>query len=304
MRSMQEQSPVRSAGFVRIRDGYIAFLKQPSGTPLEAIVPQTVIDAMTAAATSGSKRRRKLDIARVVSGAAALAGAIVAVLVNPMIIGVAMLVGGGVAFFWAHDQMKVRHEPEIDELVTGPGTALERNLRVLDDFRHLIASGDIPCEERLPDGTVRPLTNGARRAFLADHGALLVLSRTQDLWRCIPHRPLPMSPLWVKLDSRVAPALVTSRTVLDTEDRDLFDRRIEWLLSQADKAGSKANGFREAVRIIVALRRSDLEGLTFERKKETLSAEGLNNSRMEKLHAGVYPPFNNFLRGLPMHEFP
>lgn len=297
---MQEQSPVHAAGFVRIRDGYIAFLKQPSGTPLEAIVPQTVIDAMAAAAKCGSKRRRKLDIARVVSGAAALAGAIIAVVFNPMIIGVAILVGGGVAFFWAHDQMKVRHEPEIDELVPSPGTALERNLRVLDDFRHLIASGDIPSEERLPDGTVRPLSNGARRAFLADHGALLVLSRTQDLWRCIPHRPLPMSPLWVKLDSRVAPALVTSRTVLDTEDRDLFDRRIQWLV---DRSG-RARAVRDAIAIIVALRRPDLDGKPFEDKKAVLREEGFSDSRIEKIHAGVYPPFNNFLRGLPMHEFP
>src|SRR3546814_17851771 len=79
--------------------------------------------------------------------------------------------------------------PEIDELATSPGTALEHNLRALDDFRHLIASGDIACEERLPDGTIRPLPSSARRAFLADHGALLVLSREQSLWRCIPHRP-------------------------------------------------------------------------------------------------------------------
>lgn len=297
---MQDQPPVHPAGFVRIRDGYIAFLKQPSGTPLETIVPQTVIDAMAAAAKSGSKRRRKLDIARVVSGAAALAGAIIAVVVNPMSVGVVILVGGGVAFFWAHDQMKVRHEPEIDELVTGPGTALERNLRVLDDFRHLLASGDIPCEERLPDGTVRPLTHSARRAFLADHGALLVLSRTQDLWRCIPHRPLPMSPLWVKLDSRVAPALVTSRTVLDTKDRDLFDRRIQWLV---DRSG-RARAVREAIAIIVALRRPDLDGKPFEDKKAVLREEGFSDSRIEKIHAGVYPPFNNFLRRLPMHEFP
>src|SRR3546814_15612834 len=74
-----------------------------------------------------------------------------------MVIGVAILLGGGVAFLWAHDQLKVRHEPEIDELATSPGTALEHNLRALDDFRHLIASGDIACEERLPDGTIRPL---------------------------------------------------------------------------------------------------------------------------------------------------
>jgi hypothetical protein len=92
--------------------------------------------------------------------------------------------------------------------------------------------------------------------------------------------------------------------LLDTPDQALFDRRVEWLLSQADKAGSKANSFREAVQIIIALRRPDLEGTTFERKKEVLRAEGMTDSRMEKIHAGVYPPFNSFLRSLPLHEFP
>jgi hypothetical protein len=299
MGRMQEQSPLRP-GFVRIRDGFIAFLNQPPGTPLETIIPQTAIDAMAAAATNGSKSRRRLDTACIAAGTVAVAGAIVAVVFTPMIIGVAILVGGGAAFLWAHDQLKVRHEPDIDELATGPGTALEHNLRALDDFRHLIASGDIACEERLPNGTIRPLPSSARRAFLADHGALLVLSREQSLWRCIPHRPRPMSQLWVKPDSRVAPTLVTSRTLLDTVDRDLFDRRIQWLLGRS----GNARAFRDAIEIIVALRRPDLDGKPFEDKKALLREEGFSDSRMEKIHAGVYPPFNNFLRRLPMHEFP
>ncbi|WP_147391800.1 hypothetical protein [Pelagerythrobacter aerophilus] len=296
---MQEQSPLRP-GFVRIRDGFIAFLKQPPGTPLETIIPQSAIDAMATAAKNGSKRRRRLEVARIAAATAAVAGTIVAIAFTPMVIGVAILLGGGVAFLWAHDQLKVRREPEIDELATGPGTALEHNLRALDDFRHLIACGDIACEERLPDGTIRPLPSSARRAFLADHGALLVLSREQSLWRCIPHRPLPMSQLWIKPDSRVAPTLVTSRTLLDTVDRDLFDRRIQWLL---DRSGN-ARAFRDAIAIIVALRRPDLDGRPFEDKKAVLREEGFSDSRMEKIHAGVYPPFNNFLRRLPMHEFP
>ncbi len=53
---MQEQLPLRPAEFVKIRDGFIAFLKQPAGTPLEAIVPQKVTDAMTAAAYPRQKR--------------------------------------------------------------------------------------------------------------------------------------------------------------------------------------------------------------------------------------------------------
>ena len=112
-----------------------------------------------------------------------------------------------------------------------------------------------------------------------------------------------MSELLVKLGGSVAPAFVTSRTLLDTADRDLFDRRMTWLLAHSE-ADPRANSFREAIQIIIALRRPELDGLTFERKKEILRKERISDSRMEKIHAGVYPAFNNYLRQLPMHEFP
>lgn len=303
---MQEQLPLRPSEFVKIRDGFIAFLTQPAGTPLQAVIPRTVIDAMASAARDGRKRRRILDIVRVASAFLAAVGAILSLATNPMISGVAvlLLLVGGVVFIWAHNRAKVRDELEIDEIVTEPNETLERNLLALDDFRNLIASGDVLCEERLPDGTLRSLAGNARRAFLADHGALLVLSRDQGLWQCIPHRPIPMSALWVRLSGRVAPLLVTSRTLLDTADRDHFERRIDWLLSRSDQPNARARSFREAIQIIIALRRPALDGMTFERKKEALRAEGIGESRMEKIHAGVYPAFNNFLRSLPMHEFP
>lgn len=301
---MQEQLPLRPAEFVKIRDGFIAYLKQPAGTPIELIIPQEVLDAMASAARRGRKRRLMLDAVRGVSIIIAMAGAALGIFMNPLIVGATILLAGGAAFMWAHNRSKVRAEPEIDELVKQPNEPLRRNLRALDDFKNVIASGEVACEERLPDGTLKPVSARALPAFLADHGALFILSRDQTLWQCSPHRPIPMSALWVRLGGRVAPVFVTSRTLLDTPDTALFERRVEWLLSQADKAGSKANSFREAVQIIIALRRPDLETATFERKKEVLRAEGMTASRMEKIHAGVYPPFNNFLRSLPMHEFP
>ena len=245
-----------------------------------------------------------LDFVRIASILIATAGVISSLAINPMIVGIGILLFGGAGFIWAHNRAKTRDELEIDEVISEPGPMLQRNLRALDDFRSLIASGDIPCEERLPDGTLKPVAPNALRAFLADHGALLVLSRDQSLWQCIPHRPIPMSPLWVRMGGRVAPVFVTSRALLDTADRQLFDRRIDWLLTHADQSNARARSFREAVQIIIALRRPELDGLTFERKKELLSAEGFGESRMEKIHAGVYPAFNNFLRSLPMHEFP
>jgi hypothetical protein len=301
---MQEQLPLRPAEFVKIRDGFIAFLKQPAGTPIEHVVPQAVIDTMVMAAQRGRSRRRMLDIACGVSVLVAAIGAIIGIVIEPMIIGIMILLIGGAVFIGAINRRKIRSELEIDELVTGPNEALQRNLRALDDFRNLIANGDLTCEEHLPDGSVKQASALTLRAFRADHGGLLVLSRDQGIWQCIPHRPIPLSALWVRLGGRVAPAFVTSRGLLDTSDRRLFDLRIEWLLSHADQANHRAHSFREAIQIIVALRRPDLDELTFERKKELLCAEGFGESRMEKIHAGIYPAFNNFLRTLPMHEFP
>ena len=71
---MQEQLPLRPAEFVKIRDGFIAFLKQPAGTPIEHVVPQHFIDAMASAARRGRKRRNMLDILRGVSGIVAIIG--------------------------------------------------------------------------------------------------------------------------------------------------------------------------------------------------------------------------------------
>lgn len=303
---MQEQLPLRPAEFVKIRDGFITFLRQPTGTSLQAIIPVDVLDAMASAARRGRKRRRWLDIVQLVSALVAALGVILILAPDPIKTGIgsALLLGGGAAFILARFRTKVRDELEIDEIVAEPDETLERNLRALDDFRNLIASDDIPCAERLPDGSVKPLAKNALRAFLADHGALLILSREQGLWQCIPHRPIPMSALWVKLGGRVAPMFVTSRTLLDTADQDLFDRRIAWLLSHSDQPNAQARAFREALQIVIALRRPDLDGMTFERKKEILRTEGIGVSRMEKIHAGVYQPFNDFLRSLPMREFP
>ena len=89
MGHMQEQSPLRP-GFVRIRDGFIAFLKQPPGMPLETIIPQSAMDAMATAAKNGSKRRRRLEVARIAAATAAVAGTIVAVAFTPRVIGVAI----------------------------------------------------------------------------------------------------------------------------------------------------------------------------------------------------------------------
>jgi hypothetical protein len=52
---------------------------------------------------------------------------------------------------WVLNQSKVCAELEIDELINEPNEMLHRDLNALDAFKGRIASGDIPCVERLPD---------------------------------------------------------------------------------------------------------------------------------------------------------
>src|SRR3546814_5877734 len=69
---------------------YIAFLKQPAGTTIEAVIPPHALAAMTDAARRGRKRRRLLNAMRIASAIVASVGAIISVAVNPMIIGIGM----------------------------------------------------------------------------------------------------------------------------------------------------------------------------------------------------------------------
>ena len=301
---MQEQLPLRPAEFVKIRDGFIAFLKQPAGTPLEAIIPQKVIDAMTLAARSGAKRRGMLDAVRTASLFVAIVGAIVGVAVDPLIIGVLILLAGGAGYIWAHRRARARNELEIDELVSDSNEVLHRNLRALDDYLNLIATGDIASQERLPDGTLKTLSETVRASFLADHGALLVLSRDQTVWECIPHRPIPMSALWVKVGNRVATSKITARTILETPDGDQFNQRTEWLLSAADQQSRQAASFRSDVCILIDLRQLKAEGKTLDDCKLLLTKEGYGPTRVAHMNAGLYAPFAKFLATLPLHDFP
>jgi hypothetical protein len=301
---MQEQLPLRPAEFVKIRDGFIAFLKQPAGTPLEAVIPQPIIDAMTIAARRGAKQRSMLDIARAVSAFVVVAGVVVGMSIEPLIIGVSILLVGGAAFVWTHRRARARSELEIDELNIEADKALQGNLRALDDYCNLIASGDIPAQERLPDGTLKPLSDNTRPSFIADHGALLVLSREQSVWQYIPHRPIPMSPIWVKVGNRVASTRITARTILETSDNELFNLRTEWLLTAARQKSRQAESFRSDVCVLTDLRRLKAEGKTLDECKLLLSKEGYGPTRVAHMNAGIYAPFEKFLATLPLHDFP
>jgi hypothetical protein len=105
---MQEQLPLRPSEFVKIRDGFVAFLKLQAGTALEAVIPRDVIAKMEAAARKGATCQKWLSFVQISGVIVAIAGIIIAMAVDPMLPGACSLVGGGGAFIWAYRQSRRR----------------------------------------------------------------------------------------------------------------------------------------------------------------------------------------------------
>lgn len=122
---MREPLPLRRARFVKIRDAYIAFLKRPASMALIAIIPTGVLDAMASAARRGRSGRRFIDFLRVASALVVVMGVILILAPDPIEtgIGMALLLGGGIAFILVQFRSEVRREPQIDELVAEPRPA-------------------------------------------------------------------------------------------------------------------------------------------------------------------------------------
>src|SRR3546814_12413702 len=134
---MQEQSPLRPAEFAKIRDGFIAFLKQPAETPLQAIIPADVLDAMASTARRGRKRRWWLDFVRLALVLNVGIGIVPTIAPDRIKtgFGLALLLGGGTVVVLTHFRTKVRDKLDNEEIVTQPDDALERNLRWIWEVR-------------------------------------------------------------------------------------------------------------------------------------------------------------------------
>jgi hypothetical protein len=92
---MQEQLPLRPSEFVKIRDGFVAFLKPPAGTALEAVIPREIIAKMEAAGRKGASRQKLLSFIQISGVIVGVAGIVITMAINPMLPGACMLVGGG-----------------------------------------------------------------------------------------------------------------------------------------------------------------------------------------------------------------
>ncbi len=195
-------------------------------------------------------------------------------------------------------------EPRLETLIE-TATPEERDcILSLDEFCRRAASGRFGVVERHPDGSRRELSTDWLRCFAADGGKLLVLSSDPADWLMIRRRPVPRGEILIDIRGSVASTEITSRTLIDIEDAEQFDAKLQWLLGRAGGNGTKAESFRKVLGLVVAFRRPEFVGKTFEVQKEALEKEGYGRSMIEKVHAGIYDPFQRFLRTLPLNEFP
>ncbi len=304
---MSSQSPIASSQYQRIDDAFASYCKQPIGTSISELIG----DHAVAMIEQSARASGRTQLIRTASGIAAAAFGLLAVWFiirnnSLAIAGPFALVAG----LWGGTLLRTsrqREEPNVAKLSKDATPEQKRNLHCLEEFRNGISEGLILCEQRLPDGTRKPLSVDHRRCFIADHGRLLITSRDQSLWMRIRNRPIPLSDLWVGLQGNVGSAFITSRTLINMDDGDSFDRRLQWLLEKSQADSRDAVAFRSNLNLIIMLRRPHIRALTLEKKVEAVGrdpTQGFTASVTEKIHSGNYVPFERFLHALPLSEMP
>ena len=195
-------------------------------------------------------------------------------------------------------------EPRLETLIDGATPEQRDCILNLEEFCKRAASGKFGVVERFPDGSTRELDADRLKCFAADGGKLLILSNEPAAWLLIRRRPVPRGQLLIDIRGAVAATELSSKTLIDLDDAERFDAILQWLLGHARASNSDATGFRKVLALIVAFRRTELAGISFESQKEVLEKEGYSRSMLEKVHSGNYPPFQRFLRSLPLNEIP
>lgn len=195
-------------------------------------------------------------------------------------------------------------QPRLEALIDGATPEQRDRILNLEEFCNRAAIGKFGVVERFPDGSTRELSADWLKCFVADGGKLLILSTDPADWLLIRRRPVPRGELLIDIRGSVAATELSSKTLIDLDDAERFDAILQWLLGHARASNSDATGFRKVLALIVAFRRTELAGISFESQKEVLEKEGYSRSMLEKVHSGNYPPFQRFLRSLPLNEIP
>jgi hypothetical protein len=122
---------------LKARDGFIAFLRKPPCTSLDAIIPDEVIAKMKEAAIKGARIRQPFVRMRIASSICSAVSVTISVVIEPMALGLLCLAASGTGFVWSSLRARRRSEPEIEFLTDDPSVAA--TLRALDSYKARIA---------------------------------------------------------------------------------------------------------------------------------------------------------------------
>jgi len=256
-----------------------------------------------AARRAAISRRRRMAIYSVAGGLVAVAIGL-ALLPLPAIVALLPALPAGWLIGSTMRRGYRSDEPTLETLIDGATPEERDHILNLEEFCKRAASGKFSVVERYPDGSIRELDADRLKCFAADGGKLLILSIDPADWLLIRRRPVPRGEILIDIRGSVASTELTSKTLIDLEDAERFENQLQWLLGHARGNGSEAAGFRKVLNLIVAFRRPEFAGKTFEAQKDALEKEGYSRSMLEKVHSGNYAPFQRFLRTLPLNEIP
>ncbi len=290
--------------FERAADAFARFCHRPITDPPKALIGDAAHHKWLNAAQRSEKNwQKRIGIYLI---AAVLAAVAIALALQPLP-AIATLLPSAIAGLLIGRTMRQAYnsdEPRIETLIEGASPEQRDRILNLDEFCRRAASGKFRVAMRYPDGSIREFSDDMLKCFVADGGKLLVLSDDTLAWLRIRRRPVPRGQILIDIRGSIASTERTSKSLIDLADETVFDAKFQWLLAHARENSSDANSFRRVLNLIVAFRRPEFAGKTFEQQKEVLEREGHSRSMLEKVHSGNYEPFQRFLRSLPLNEIP
>jgi hypothetical protein len=189
-----------------IADAFAEFQGETYNGSLPDMCGKAALDAINAAAQKPRFTRPSFDT-KLKAGIALSAVGLIMVLASPWpALGYWIFVASQTLCFPAlvlvARSWKDKSEPSLQELLSiASGERQKQNVKGLDDFKKLIADGEIPAYVKFNNGSSRRLNAKELRCFEADHGRLLVISNDLAQWFAIRSRPLPSGEIWVDVAS-------------------------------------------------------------------------------------------------------
>jgi hypothetical protein len=309
---MFDQTGPNMSETTAISDAFVKYCKGPKGTTAVSLIGQTAYDhVLQAAKRAYADRRERFRRYVVVAtiGFAAICAYFALYQLTSFWAVFSLYCSGIPLAVWVGKLMVAGSrfsEPTVDELKAVSDVSHHGYIDMFEDFRQRLGRGKIDLLFRDINGAERAMNKSVRRAFLADHGRLLILDVcASDNWKYVRRFNRPNNDFYAA--SAIGPSLklITSKDLLTMPQAD-YQR-----ISQALDAFAQIQGGHSSIvgsrglKVISYLREAALTGKTLTQTWSFLRENGIaiSESEVEKLSSTAgHKPFNRFLSQAPLHE--